>query len=85
MSFRATTHWLMIAGIMIFTAWGSRTMFITWDLRMPMAYAASAWPFGHGVDAGAEHLGEHGAVVERQRDDHAPVAGALDAQAAEDA
>ncbi len=46
MSFSATTHWLMIAGIMIFTAWGSRMMFITWDLRIPMAYAASDWPFG---------------------------------------
>ena len=46
MSFSATTHWLMIAGSMIFTACGSCTMFITWLLRMPMAYAASAWPFG---------------------------------------
>ena len=45
-SLRATTIWLMIAGIMIFTAWGSRTMFITCVLRIPMAYAASAWPRG---------------------------------------
>ena len=43
---RATTHWLMIAGSMILTACGIRIRFITWDLRMPMAYAASAWPFG---------------------------------------
>ena len=42
----ATTHWLMIAGSMIFTACGSSTMFITWLLRMPMAYAASACPLG---------------------------------------
>ena len=36
-SFTATTIWLMIAGIMIFTACGSSTMFITCVLRMPMA------------------------------------------------
>ena len=41
-----TTHWLMIAGIMILTACGSSTIQMTWLLRMPMAYAASAWPFG---------------------------------------
>ena len=63
----------MIAGIMILTACGSSTMFITCVLRMPMAYAASAWPVRDGVDAGAEHLGEHGAVVEGQRDHDAPV------------
>ena len=45
-SFRATTHWLMIAGIMIFTACGSWMIIITWPLRMPMAYAASACPLG---------------------------------------
>ena len=44
---------------MIFTACGSSTMFITWVLRMPMAYAASRLPARHRVDAGAEHLGEH--------------------------
>ena len=31
---------------MIFTACGSSTMVITWVLRIPIAYAASAWPFG---------------------------------------
>ncbi len=46
MSFSATTHWLMIAGIMILTACGSWICIITCDLRIPMAYAASAWPFG---------------------------------------
>ena len=46
MSFTATTHWLMIAGIMILTAWGSNTMFMTCVLRMPIAYAASACPRG---------------------------------------
>ena len=45
-SLSATTHWLMIAGSMIFTACGSWIRFITWPLRMPTAYAASAWPFG---------------------------------------
>ena len=46
MSFSATTHWLMIAGSMIFTACGSSTCVITWVLRMPMAYAASDCPRG---------------------------------------
>ena len=46
MSFSATTIWLMIAGSMILTACGSSTVVITCDLRMPMAYAASAWPRG---------------------------------------
>ena len=46
MSFSATTSWLMMAGSMIFTAWGSSTSVITWVLRMPMAYAASACPAG---------------------------------------
>ena len=45
-SFSATTHWLMMAGSMIFTACGISTRFITWVLRRPMAYAASAWPRG---------------------------------------
>ncbi len=49
MSFRATTHWLMIAGIMILTACGSSTRFITCVLRIPMAYAASAWPRGRAL------------------------------------
>ena len=39
-------HWLMIAGSMILTACGSRTMFITAVLRMPIAYAASRCPLG---------------------------------------
>ena len=46
MSFSATMHWLMIAGSMILTACGSSTMFMTWDLRIPIAYAASRCPFG---------------------------------------
>ncbi len=35
-------HWLMMAGSMILTACGSWMMRITWFLRMPIAYAASA-------------------------------------------
>ena len=39
-------HWLMIAGSMILTACGISTMFMTWVLRMPIAYAASRCPLG---------------------------------------
>ena len=46
MSFSATTSWLTSAGSMILTAWGSSTIVMTWVLRMPIAYAASAWPGG---------------------------------------
>ena len=44
-SLSATTHWLMIAGSicsLFFTACGISTRFITWLLRIPMAYAASS-------------------------------------------
>ena len=46
MSFRVTTHWLMIAGIMILTACGISTIDTTWPLRIPTAYAASPCPAG---------------------------------------
>ncbi len=46
MSFSATTHWLMIAGQHDLHRLRQQHDIITWDLRMPMAYAASAWPVG---------------------------------------
>ena len=59
-------HWLMIAGSMILTACGSWMMRITWLLRMPIGVRGLGLSLGHGVDAGAEHLGEDRPVVEDQ-------------------